>query len=151
VHPQIFISQIAGFLAHLHGHFVCEQSDYIHYVEGFILAPGFIDLSQLRFWAVDSLSYDKIDDDFSEPGGDDDIYIEGDDKEEGGGGNLRLLDQKDDDADYKMDGSALDIAVFNLVSHSLLTPGSSPFFLTESECTVLRILTIYSFCIAGVV
>jgi hypothetical protein len=75
-------------------------------------------LSQLRFWAVDSLDFDKIDDDFSEPGGDDDIY-----DEEGGDGNLRLLDQDDNagTGDYTMDGSALDIAVFNLVSHSLLT------------------------------
>ena len=77
------------------------------------MAPGYIDLSQLRFWAID----DGLNDDFSDPDGDDDVYLEGDDEVEGGGGNLRLLDEEDgDDSAFSMNGSALDIAVFNLVS-----------------------------------
>jgi hypothetical protein len=92
-----------------------HQSEYIHFVEGFLLAPGYIDLSQLRFFTV---AGDGNNDDFEEPGGDDDIYVaEQDDDKEGDGGNRRNLDQADDTkGDYKMEGSAVDIAVFHLVS-----------------------------------
>jgi hypothetical protein len=31
-----------------------QQSDYIHYVEGFLLTPGLFDLSELQFVAVTS-------------------------------------------------------------------------------------------------
>jgi hypothetical protein len=93
-------------------------------------------LSQLRFWAADDVN--KHDDDFSEPGGDDDVY-----DEEGGGGNrnLRLLDQPDDDAgDYRMDGSALDIAVFNLVRHSLVDSSYSLESQNVMYCTARNVM-----------
>ena len=77
-------------------------------MEGFLLAPGIIDLSQLRFWAVDGAFDDDFGDadDFSGVGGDDDVY---------NGGNRRSL-AEDDDTEFTIEGSALDIAVFNLVS-----------------------------------
>jgi hypothetical protein len=86
-------------------------------VEGFLLAPGYIDLSQLRFFTIADDGIDN--DDFMEPEGDDDIYIaEQDDDEEGDGGNRRYLGDQGDDTknDYMMEGSAVDIAVFHLVS-----------------------------------
>jgi hypothetical protein len=102
-----------------HGSLCCclHQSEYIHFVEGFLLAPGYIDLSQLRFFTI--AGDGENNDDFVEPGGDDDIYTaEQNDDEEGdegdGGGNRRYLDQ----GDYMMEGSAVDIAVFHLVSNN---------------------------------
>jgi hypothetical protein len=104
-HP-ISLSCVFSFL------FVVSQSDYINYVEGFLLAPGFIDLSELQFVAVtlDGSSYDPVEDFLDY----DDIPSEetnGDnnDDDEGRGGN-RHLDQQD----FYMEGSALDIAIFFL-------------------------------------
>lgn len=78
-------------------------------MEGFLLAPGFIDLSELQFVVVPP-SYDPIED-LAE---DDDVYdtkSKNDNNDEAGdGGGDRQLDQ----ADYYMEGSALDIAVFHL-------------------------------------
>lgn len=73
-----------------------RQSEYIHYVEGYLVAPGYIDLSRLRFLSVNTGDFVVDDTAFDEGGRDDD-------------GN-RALNQ-----DFGMEGSALDIAVFHLV------------------------------------
>ena len=86
------------------------QSEYIHYVEGFLLTPGYIDLSALRFYAV-SESVESDDDVYHVDLDDDTAEAMDDDDDEDDGGNRRL-----DKDDYKMEGSAVDIAVFRLVS-----------------------------------
>lgn len=88
-----------------------QQSDYIHYVEGFLLTPGLIHLSELQFVAVtsDDSSYNPVED----IGGHDDPFGtqsgDSNDVDKGNGGD-RQLDQED----FYMEGSALDIAVFHL-------------------------------------
>mgnify|MGYP001416204562 CR=1 FL=1 len=63
-------------------------------LEGFLLAPGTIDLSELMFLAVDSFSGQSA-------GG------------TGDGGNRR---RESADGDFSIEGSSLDLAVFLLVS-----------------------------------
>lgn len=71
-------------------------SSYIHYSEGYLVAPGFVDLSELKFTSLDY----KTDTEIYVPGEDDDDMGgdgEGDDDvepEDGGddGGDIRLLD-----------------------------------------------------------
>ena len=63
-------------------------------LEGFLLAPGTIDLSELMFLAVDTFSGQS-------PGGTED------------GGNRRRASA---DGDFGIEGSSLDLAVFLLVS-----------------------------------
>jgi Lung seven transmembrane receptor len=77
-------------------------------VEGFLLAPGYIDLSELQFVAVTpESSYDPIEN----LADDDDVYDTKSEETNGKGGDrLRRLDQQD----FYMEGSALDIAVFHL-------------------------------------
>lgn len=82
-------------------------------MEGFLVAPGYIDLSKLRFFTVGTGDFVVDDDEFTE--GTDDVYDvanqDDDSLNKGGGRNRRQLDQKD----FDMEGSAIDIAVFNLV------------------------------------
>ena len=76
-------------------------------MEGFLLAPGYIDLSELQFVAVTpESSYDPI----ADLADDDDVYDTQNEETDGDGGNRRQLDQQD----FYMEGSALDIAVFHL-------------------------------------
>jgi hypothetical protein len=91
--------------------FFSLQSDYIHYVEGFLLAPGFIDLSSLDFVTAEG-SYDGVDDMDDEDSKQD---------SSSGGGRGRNLERDSssfrhltDQQDFEMEGSALDIAVFHL-------------------------------------
>lgn len=95
-------------------------------MEGFLLAPGYIDLSQLQFVAVtpEVVSYD-YGSAMNNLADDDDVYdtasatnngeIKGEDED---GGNRRRQQQQQqrqlNEEDYYMEGSALDIAVFNL-------------------------------------
>uniref|UniRef100_A0A7S4ADS0 GOST seven transmembrane domain-containing protein n=1 Tax=Pseudo-nitzschia australis TaxID=44445 RepID=A0A7S4ADS0_9STRA len=82
-------------------------SEYIHFVEGFLLTPGYIDLSELLFVTTQDQGP-------SDPGS-----ISGETKD---GGNRRknhrtlAADNSSSNSgtDYYMDGSALDIAVFHL-------------------------------------
>uniref|UniRef100_A0A7S0XK24 GOST seven transmembrane domain-containing protein n=1 Tax=Pseudo-nitzschia delicatissima TaxID=44447 RepID=A0A7S0XK24_9STRA len=68
------------------------DSESIHMLEGFLLAPGTIDLSELMFLAVDSFSGQSA-------GG------------TGDGGNRR---RESADGDFSIEGSSLDLAVFLL-------------------------------------
>lgn len=67
-------------------------------LEGFLLAPGTIDLSELNFLAVDTFSSGQS------PGG------------TGDGGNRRRVSAN---GDFGIEGSSLDLAVFLLVSFVL--------------------------------
>jgi hypothetical protein len=103
-----------------------RQSEYIHFVDGILHAPGLIDLSNLRFVAVgesyagggDGLGNDDFDED--EYGNQDD---EGDVDEGEDGGNRRRLEDETENAgdgnDPLLSGTALDIVVFHLVSRLL--------------------------------
>jgi len=77
-----------------------SQSEYIHYVEGFLVAPGYIDLSKLRFVTVEEGEFVTDDIEFDKDNRDDDGESNGDD-----GPDRRALKEK----------STLDVAVFNLV------------------------------------
>jgi hypothetical protein len=114
-------------------------------VEGFLLAPGTIDLSELRFFTVGDGTRSSYDDDDTlvDVDEDDDVYetITEDDETEdddeadeeafdddlvnddftGEDGGDRLLEEGDDRNDYMMEGSAVDIAVFHLVSKQAVT------------------------------
>ena len=87
------------------------------------MSPGYIDLSKLRFYTVGTGDFVMDDDteDFI-----DELELEMEDEEEfeeeGGGYRRRHLDQG---GDYFMDGSAIDIAVFHLVSTFHILPGRS--------------------------
>ena len=91
-------------------------------MEGFLVAPGYIELSKLRFFTVGTADFVVDDDQVNKRN--DDIYqkdTEGDDNslnEEGGGRRReRMLDQEQQQQpDYGMEGSAVDLAVFQLVS-----------------------------------
>ena len=80
-----------------------SQSEYIHFVEGFLLAPGYVDLSNLRFFTIG----EALDDDGSGeiPGED----LDDDDFTDDGSPPRKLEDS------YGMDGSAVEIVVFHLV------------------------------------
>lgn len=87
-------------------------------MEGFLLAPGYIDLSDLRFWAVEEVELGLDDDHFpshTDEEGDDDeeSSIEFDDD-----GGVRQLE---DENDFMVEGSSVDIAVFRLVSFVHIT------------------------------
>lgn len=105
------------------------QSDYIHFVEGFLLAPGYIDLSQLLFVATDNSQEGSPSDPSSSSSQSSHDNSNGKDN----GGNRRTSNNHDNRSralsdnnnksnstiigtDFYMDGSALDIAVFHLVS-----------------------------------
>lgn len=82
-----------------------HQSDYIHYVEGFLITPGYIDLGELRFWATE---LDLDDARLPEHDGKDEEKKQ---KSESGGGR-----QLNSSFETIMDGSIVDIVVFKLVS-----------------------------------
>lgn len=87
-------------------------------MEGFLLAPGYIDLSDLRFWAVEEVELGLDDDHF--PSHDDE---KGDDEEESSiefddDGGVRQLEEPND---FMVEGSSVDIAVFRLVSFVYIT------------------------------
>eukprot|EP00531_Pseudo-nitzschia_arenysensis_P020941 CAMPEP_0116131078 /NCGR_PEP_ID=MMETSP0329-20121206/8816_1 /TAXON_ID=697910 /ORGANISM="Pseudo-nitzschia arenysensis, Strain B593" /LENGTH=535 /DNA_ID=CAMNT_0003625489 /DNA_START=53 /DNA_END=1663 /DNA_ORIENTATION=- len=71
------------------------DSDSIHMLEGFLLAPGTIDLSELLFLATD--------DSYSQPS---DETIDG--------GNRHTYRRVSSDGDFVIEGSSLDLAVFLL-------------------------------------
>jgi hypothetical protein len=80
-------------------------------VDGFLLAPGYIDLSELRFHTVGGDGYEDDDAEIMQGGDDDDIF-----KEEGEGDDApRFLE--DGQNNFMMEGSEVDIAVFHLVSY----------------------------------
>lgn len=90
------------------------QSEYIQYVEGFLLAPGYIDLSQLRFWASDESKFNSgggDDDDGSLAGGDDRRFLDEEEPDP---------DEAEDSHDFGMGGSIVEVAVFHLVRNSVL-------------------------------
>lgn len=100
-------------------------SEYIHYVEGYLVAPGYIDLSKLRFFTVGTGDF-TVDDDAFTIGTDDKSKTANTQDDDGvssggsGGGN-RHLDQQQtkgtlDKSEFIVEGSALDIAVFQLPS-----------------------------------
>mmetsp|Transcript_276 Transcript_276/g.691 ORF Transcript_276/g.691 Transcript_276/m.691 type:complete len:550 (-) Transcript_276:214-1863(-) len=83
-------------------------SEYIHFVEGFLLTPGYVDLSELLFEAVDG------------DGASDSDSVSVDTKSDGNRRNHRGVlsgnkkNSSSSGGDFYMDGSALDIAVFHL-------------------------------------
>lgn len=88
-------------------------------MEGFLLAPGYIDLSDLRFWAVEEVELDLDTDSFpshkdEEENDDEESSIEFDDD-----GGVRQLE--DGTNDFMVEGSSVDIAVFRLVSFVHIT------------------------------
>mmetsp|Transcript_17940 Transcript_17940/g.19719 ORF Transcript_17940/g.19719 Transcript_17940/m.19719 type:complete len:565 (+) Transcript_17940:178-1872(+) len=100
-------------------------SDYIHFVEGFLLTPGYIDLSQLLFVATDSSQEESPSDPSSSSSKSSHDNSNGKDN----GENRRTSNNRDNRSralsdnnnnstsigtDFYMDGSALDIAVFHL-------------------------------------
>lgn len=99
-------------------------SEYIHYVEGYLVAPGYIDLSKLRFFTVGTGDF-TVDDDAFTKGTDDKTKTTTQDDDGvssgGSGGGRRHLDQQKltgtaEKSEFIMEGSALDIAVFQLPS-----------------------------------
>ena len=60
-------------------------SSYIHYSEGYLVAPGYVDLSDLKFSTLDYVVDEELVDDEFEGEEDDDFG--GDDSAEGGGGD----------------------------------------------------------------
>ena len=91
---------------------ICIQSEFIHFVDGYLIAPGYIDLSDLRFSATDAEYQDYEDDD--------DTF-----EDDGNGGGRRTQSRKlssagdDDNSNAGLEtGTALDIAVFHLVSET---------------------------------
>lgn len=79
-------------------------SEYIHFVEGFLLNPGYIDLSELQFEAID----------------------DGESKDDGNRhAHRRALatnsSSSNSGTDFYMDGSSLDIAVFHLPEECVST------------------------------
>ena len=97
------------------------QSEYIHYLEGFLLAPGYIDLSGLLFVTADG-DGTEVDDDTDGTRPTDQSSASNDKKGNGNRNDRRrnrfLKDSQD--KDYYVEGSAVDIAVFHLVSTLLL-------------------------------
>lgn len=79
------------------------QSKYITYQEGFLITPGYIDLSVLRFSAVPGMALE------------DDIFVDKDDEDDQTDNDDKDRRLGDDDS-YRMEGSSVDIAVFHLVS-----------------------------------
>eukprot|EP00339_Tiarina_fusa_P001565 CAMPEP_0117049942 /NCGR_PEP_ID=MMETSP0472-20121206/34480_1 /TAXON_ID=693140 ORGANISM="Tiarina fusus, Strain LIS" /NCGR_SAMPLE_ID=MMETSP0472 /ASSEMBLY_ACC=CAM_ASM_000603 /LENGTH=541 /DNA_ID=CAMNT_0004763531 /DNA_START=35 /DNA_END=1660 /DNA_ORIENTATION=- len=90
--------------------FLEPASGFIHYVDGFLLSPGYIDLSELRFHTVGSDGYEDDDAEMMEGGDDDDIFTEGE-----GDDAPRFLEDGNEN-DFMMEGSEVDIAVFHLPS-----------------------------------
>ena len=84
---------------------VWTQSKYITYQEGFLITPGYIDLSVLRFSAVPGMALE------------DDIFVDEDDEDDQTDNDDKGRRLEDDDS-YRMEGSSVDIAVFRLVSLS---------------------------------
>ena len=84
---------------------VWTQSKYITYQEGFLITPGYIDLSVLRFSAVPGMALE------------DDIFVDEDDEDDQTDNDDKDRRLEDDDS-YRMEGSSVDIAVFRLVSLS---------------------------------
>jgi hypothetical protein len=66
-------------------------SSYIHYSEGYLVTPGYVDLSDLTFSTVSFVVDEELGDDEIE--GDEDDDLDGDDSVEGGGGGDRLIDE----------------------------------------------------------
>jgi hypothetical protein len=100
----------------------CSQSSYISYVEGFLLAPGEIDLSQLQFRTEGDATVAAADDDDGEIGDTTEPNADDDQDPEGNGGNRRARNLNDesghtDDDNLALPGTELDIAVFHLVSN----------------------------------
>lgn len=94
-------------------------------MDGFLHAPGLIDLSNLHFVAVGE-AYAGGDDGVGDDGDEDDQDdIVNQENEDENGGNRRRLDVDDqtenagDGNDPLLIGTALDIAVFHLVSRLL--------------------------------
>jgi hypothetical protein len=82
---------------------IMKQSDYIHFVEGFLLTPGYIDLSQLLFVATNSTSQSQEESSSSSTSSSSSQFYDNKNTSSSG-------------TNFYMDGSALDIAVFHLVS-----------------------------------
>ena len=82
---------------------VWTQSKYITYQEGFLITPGYIDLTVLRFSAVPGMALE------------DDIFVDEDDEDDQTDNDDKDRRLEDDDS-YRMEGSSVDIAVFHLVS-----------------------------------
>lgn len=76
-------------------------SSYVHYSDGYLVAPGYVDISGLNFASVDYVEDEDLDDDETEE--DDDIGD--DDVEDPNDGGDRLLD--DEDATQGSDGSVV--------------------------------------------
>jgi hypothetical protein len=83
-----------------------KQSDYIHFVEGFLLTPGYIDLSQLLIVATKNSSQTQEESSSSDPTG----------TSSSSSKNYDNKNTSSSGTNFYMDGSALDIAVFHLVS-----------------------------------
>mmetsp|Transcript_5329 Transcript_5329/g.7838 ORF Transcript_5329/g.7838 Transcript_5329/m.7838 type:complete len:606 (+) Transcript_5329:3-1820(+) len=100
---------------------VDAASNFIHFSEGYLIAPGYVDLSDLVFTTLDD---DEFDDNFDDQQGfdDDEQDEDGNDKkeEDGGDGGRRSLDgHKNKDKDMDTDptdgdiGSTVDIVLFH--------------------------------------
>lgn len=80
------------------------STEYVHFLEGFLLTPGYIDLSELLFVTTENQG--------------DTSQSYGDTKDDGNRHNYRRVLAGDNSSsggtDFYMDGSALDIAVFHL-------------------------------------
>jgi len=78
-------------------------SSYIHYSEGYLVAPGYVDLSNLKFSTLDYVVDEELaDDKFFEGEENDDFGGEGDD------GGDRMVDENPES-----DGSVVDIVLFH--------------------------------------
>ena len=118
-----------------------RQSSYINYVEAFLIAPGDIDLTNLKFsTAGDSVMLQlDDDDDLAEPGNGGTIDSnEPGGEEDGDDGNRhrRRADEGDGEENKNDDvvlyGTQVDVAVFHLVS-TFVTIQSWSFALVYSQ------------------
>ena len=87
-----------------------KQSDYIHFVEGFLLTPGYIDLSELLIVATKNSSQIQEESSSSSSSSDPTGTSSSSSK------NYDNKNTSSSGTNFYMDGSALDIAVFHLVS-----------------------------------
>lgn len=77
-------------------------SSYIHYSDGYLVAPGFVDISKMTFQTLDYVPDKELTDDEIEGEEDDDIDGDNVNPEDGDGGG-RLLDE----ASQVSDGSVV--------------------------------------------
>jgi len=71
-------------------------SNFIHYSDGYLVAPGYVDISGLTFSTLEYVPDEELNDDALDGDEDDDVR---NDDGGGGGGDRRVLDESDQGSD----------------------------------------------------